>query len=94
MMKNNIKSADFSNAINATAAFLTIVVMALSYSITKGIGVGMISYTIMSSIAYVVSLIKYKATKNEEDKPVWEVSIVALIVTALFCVYFFVPVAL
>ena len=92
MMKNNIKSVDFSNAISATAAFLTIVVMALSYSITKGIGVGMISYTVMSALAYVAELIKYSVTKNEADKPVWNVSIVAIIVTVLFCVYFFVPV--
>ena len=99
MMKNNIKSVDFSNAINATAAFLTIVIMVVSYSITKGIGIGLISYTIMSAISYVVEIIKYaivskKATDGEVvEKPKWEVSIVALVVTALFLVYFFVPVA-
>jgi xanthine/uracil/vitamin C permease (AzgA family) len=100
MMKNNVKAIDFSNAINATAAFLTMVVMILSYSITKGIGIGMISYTVMASIAYVIDIIKYsvqkkKAAEGEEiEKPKWPVSIVALIVTALFLVYFFVPVAL
>ena len=94
MMKNNIKSINFSNAINATTAFLTIVVMVLSYSITKGIGVGMISYSLMSIVAYVIEAIKYAATKKKNpaaEKPVWSVSIVALIVTALFLVYFFVP---
>ena len=92
MMKNNIKSINFSNAINATAAFLTIVVMPLSYSITKGIGVGMISFTLMSSAAYVIDAIKYAVNKNgETEKPKWEVSVVALIVTALFIVYLFVP---
>ncbi len=94
MMQHNVKSVDFSNAINATAAFLTIVVMVLSYSITKGIGVGMIAYTLMSALTYVVEAIKHAITKKDEDKPVWSVSIVALIVTALFCVYFFVPVTL
>jgi xanthine/uracil/vitamin C permease (AzgA family) len=100
MMKNNVKAIDFSNAINATAAFLTMVVMILSYSITKGIGIGMIAYTVMASIAYVIDVIKYSAQKNkaaegeEIEKPKWPVSIVALIVTALFIVYFFVPVAL
>ena len=89
MMKNNVKNVDFSDAINATAAFLTIVVMVLSYSITKGIGIGMMVYTIMSAIAYLVELVKYALKKGE--KPVWKVSIVALIVTALFAVYFFVP---
>ena len=97
MMKNNIKSINFSGAINATSAFLTIVIMVLSYSITKGIGVGMISYTLMSAVAYVIDVIKYavskkKASDNAEiEKPKWEVSVVALIVTALFLVYFFVP---
>ncbi len=90
MMKNNIKAIDFSNAVKATSAFLTIVIMVLSYSITKGIGVGLVSYTVMSALAYVIDLIKYSATKKGE-KPVWDVSVVAIIVSLLFCVYFFVP---
>ena len=89
MMKNNVKDVNFSNAINATAAFLTMVVMVLSYSITKGIGVGLVSYTLMSLIAYLVELVKYSITKKE--KPVWNISIISIIVTILFCVYFFVP---
>ena len=93
MMKNNVQSIDFSNAIKATSAFLTIVVMVLSYSITKGIGVGMIAYTLMSIVAYVISLI-VAAAKKSEEKPKWDVSVVAIIVTLLFCVYFFVPVTL
>ena len=92
MMKNNIQRVDFSNAINATAAFLTIVVMVLSYSITTGIGIGLLSFTAMSALAYLVDLVKFACKKGE--KPVWNVSIVALVVTALFCVYFFVPVKL
>jgi len=92
MMKNNVKSVDFSNAINATAAFLTIVVMVLSYSITKGIGIGLLSYTLMSALSYLVELIKYAITK--QDKPVWNVSIVAIVISAIFCVYFFVPVVI
>ncbi|MBQ8428961.1 MAG: NCS2 family permease [Clostridia bacterium] len=89
MMKNNVKSIEMSDAIGATSAFLTIVVMVLGYSITKGIGVGMISYTLMSSLSYLVELIKYAITKKE--KPVWKVSVVAIVVSLLFCVYFFVP---
>ena len=92
MMKNNIKSVDFSDAISATSAFLTIVIMVLSYSITKGIGFGLRAYTVMSAISYLVDLIKSACGKGE--KPVWNVSIITLIVTALFCVYFFVPVSL
>ncbi len=89
MMKNNVKSIDFSNAVNATSAFLTIAVMVLSYSITKGIGVGLLSYTVMSIIAYVVELIVSSVKKTE--KPAFDVSVVAIIVSLLFCVYFFVP---
>ena len=92
MMKNNIKSIDMSDAIGATSAFLTIVIMLLSYSITKGIGMGLVTYTVMSAVAYLIGIIKYAIDKKE--KPVWNVSVVALIVTALFCVYFFVPATL
>ena len=94
MMKNNVKSIDFSNAINAVSAFLTIVVMVLAYSITKGIGIGLVTYTVLSLISYAVEWIIYaiKAKKDAElAKPVFPVSIVAIIVTVLFLVYFFVP---
>ena len=91
MMKNNVKNIDFSTAINATSAFLTVVVMVLSYSITKGIGIGLLSYTIMSALAYVIELIIASVKKTE--KPKWEVSVVAIVVSLLFAVYFFVPVA-
>lgn len=90
MMKNNIKSVDFSNAIKATCAFLTIAVMVLSYSITKGIGVGLISYTVMSSLSYLIERI-ICAVKKKEEKPEWNISVVAIVVSVLFCIYFFVP---
>ena len=93
MMKNNVKSIDFSDAIKATSAFLTIVIMVLSYSITKGIGIGMIAYTLMTAIAYGVDYAKFAITKKGEA-PKWNLSVVALVVTALFIVYFFVPVTL
>ncbi|MBR2025265.1 MAG: NCS2 family permease, partial [Clostridia bacterium] len=91
MMKNNVKNIDFSNAVNATAAFLTVVVMVLSYSITKGIGIGLLSYTVMSALAYVIELVIASVKKTE--KPKWEVSVVTIVVSALFVLYFFVPVA-
>ena len=43
----------------------------------------------MFSLAYVVDAIKYACKKGE--KPVWNVSAVAIIVSILFCIYFFVP---
>ena len=93
MMKNNVKSIDFSDAISATSAFLTIAVMVLSYSITKGIGIGLLSYAVMSVLAYSADAIRYAITKKGE-KPVWNISIVSIIVSILFCVYFFVPTVL
>ena len=92
MMKNNAKSIDFSNTINATSAFLTITIMLLSYSITKGIGMGLIAYTVMTIVDYLVQLAIASAKKTE--KPEWKVSVVTLIVSALFVVYFFVPATL
>ncbi len=94
MMKNNVKSVNFEGAINATAAFLTIVIMVLSYSITNGIGFGMVIYTLMSTISYVIDVIKYAINKEKNEKPVWNVSIIAIIVTVLFLVYFLVPATL
>ena len=91
MLKGNVKTLETSNPINATSAFLTIVIMLLSYSITKGIGVGMIAYTLMSVFEYLISLVKYAITK--EDKPEWNVSAITILVALLFCVYFFVPAA-
>ena len=92
MMKSNVKNIDFTTPINATSAFLTIAIMVLSYSITKGIGVGLLSYTIMSALAYIVELVVAIVKKSE--KPKWNVSGVAIIVSLLFVVYFFVPASL
>ena len=89
MMKNNVKELDFRNPITSTASFLTIIIMILSYSITEGIGIGLLSYTLMSIAAYFIGLIRYAVTKKE--KPKWNISVVAIIVSLLFAVYFFVP---
>ncbi len=105
MMKNNVKSVDFSNAINAVSAFLTIIIMCLAYSITKGIGIGVLTYTIMSLLSYVVEVIVYACKKDktvvnengetvEAPKPKCEVSVVAVVISILFAVYFFVPTVL
>ena len=64
--------------------------MPLTYSITTGIGLGIVSYVVLNSIAYVLDIIMYKAGKKKE-KPTWNISIVCLVVFALFLVYFLVP---
>ena len=96
LMMSNVKDIDFKEITNAVPAFLTIIMMVLSYSITKGIGIGMISYVIISSLVYVVDLVKYAIDKKngEVTLPKYSVSIVSIVVCALFLVYFLVPVTL
>lgn len=106
MMKSNFKNIDFSDSVNAVSAFLTIAVMVLAYSITEGIGIGMITYTILSLVCYVCRIIGYACKKDKTrkvvdengeeitvpiEKPKFNVSVVAIIVTVLFLIYFLVP---
>lgn len=92
LMMSNVKDIDFRDPLNAVPAFVTIVMMPLAYSITTGIGLGILTYVIINCSAYLVKLCLYKAGKIEE-KPVWNISVVTLVITALFLVYFFVPVS-
>jgi len=94
LMMKGIKNIDFSDIRTAVPSFLAIAIMPLGYSITKGIGMAILSYVVISLVYYVASAIKYVCTKKEENKPVWEISIVTLIIAALFVVYFFVPTVL
>jgi len=89
-MMSGVKNIDFSNIKSAVPSFLTIVTMILAYSITKGIGIGIISYVLIEVVTYIVDLIKY-AKNKEGSKPKCNISIVLLVVMALFLVYFFVP---
>ena len=95
LMLKGVKDIDFSDVRTAVPAFLAIVIMPLGYSITKGIGLAILSYVVIAALAYVADLIKYAVSKEEgKVKPVWEVSLVTLIIAALFVVYFFVPTVL
>lgn len=94
LMLSNVKNIDFSDLRTSVPAFLTIILMPLAYSITDGIGIGMISYVIINMICYVVDIIKYKVVSNkggEAVKPKWPISIVLGIVTIFFLLYFFLP---
>lgn len=94
LMMSNVKNIDFSSIKNAVPAFLTIIIMPLGYSITKGIGIGLISYVFLALVVYVVDIIKYNVRKNKENavvKPAFDVSVVAIVVTCLFLLYFLVP---
>ena len=74
-------------------AFITIITMVLSYSITKGIGMGIITYVFLDGIIYLTDLIAYKLGARDE-KPKSDVTIVTIIVFILFMIYFLVPTVL
>ena len=90
IMMTNVTNVDFKNIKNAVPAFLTIITMVLAYSITNGIGIGIISFVILDLIVYVIDLIKYNKGIIK-DKPKLEVTIVTLIIFVLFLIYFLVP---
>ena len=46
-MLRNIKDVDLSDMESAIPAFLTLIMMPLTYSIANGIGIGCIAYTII-----------------------------------------------
>ena len=89
-MMKGVKEVKVDSIKDLVPSFLTIAMMPFGYSITTGIGLGILSYVIISVFDYVVNLIAYKLGKKEV-KPVWDLHIVMLIIAALFIVYFFVP---
>ena len=93
LMIGNVIHIDFKNIKSAVPSFLTVLMMVLTYSITKGIGIGVISYVLINAVVYLVDLIKYAASKDKENlvKPKLDISIILIIVFVLFLVYFFVP---
>lgn len=92
LMLKGVKDIDFSDVRIAVPAFLAIAIMPLGYSITKGIGMAILSYVIIGVLSYLVDLIKYAACKQEnKEKPEWKVSVVTIVIALLFVVYFFVP---
>ncbi len=89
LMMKSVCDIDFSSIKHAVPAFLTILIMPLSYSITTGIGVGIIGYVCINFIVYIIELIKYGISKEEnKDKPKLEISMVMFIVFILFLIYF------
>ncbi|MBR4178910.1 MAG: NCS2 family permease [Bacilli bacterium] len=89
LMMENVVHVDFKNVKNSIPAFMTIITMVLSYSITKGIGMGIVSFVFLDGIIYLTDLIGYKLGKNK--KPKAEMTIVTIIVFILFMIYFLVP---
>ena len=95
LMLKSAKEIKVDNVKEFVPTFLTIAMMPFAYSITAGIGFGVLSYVLIDVCEYVVKLISYAVSKKEDkEKPVWDLHFVLLIIAALFIVYFFVPVSL
>ena len=90
LMMSNVVHVDFKHVKNSIPAFMTIITMVLSYSITNGIGVGIVSFVVLDLVIYFSDLINYKFG-NSKIRPKKETNIVTIIVFILFLIYFLVP---
>ena len=84
IMFKDIKKVNFDDIKEAIPAFLTIIFMPLSYSITNGIGLGVITYFVIHLIIYIVDRIKGKKNK-------FNISAVTIVIFILFLIYFLMP---
>ena len=90
IMMSNIKTIDFKHVKNALPSFITIIIMLLSYSITDGIGIGIITYFFMDLLIYIIDSFRYKLGKTSR-KPKTDITIVTVIIVVLFLIYFLMP---
>lgn len=91
LMMATVKDINFDDPSLAVPAFVTLFGMPLAYSITDGIGLGIITYVLIKVIIYVINIIKYAINKEKYEKPAWEVHPITLIVFALFVLKFVLP---
>ncbi len=90
LMMMNVSDIDFTNIRYAVPSFLTIIIMLLAYSITDGMGIGIISFVVIDFVIYIIDLIRYDKD-SEMEKPKLESNLVTFIVFILFLIYFLVP---
>ena len=90
LMMSNVFNVDFSHVKNSIPAFITIIAMPLTYSITEGIGLGIVSFVLLDLVIYLADLINYKLG-HSKIKPKTEITLVTIIVFILFLIYFLVP---
>ena len=92
LMMKNVVDIDFDNVKQSIPAFVTIITMVLAYSITDGIGMGIISFVVLDLLVYLIDLIKYNAKNGK--KPKLEITWVTAVIFILFLIYFLVPTVL
>ena len=92
LMLKGVKNLKLDSVKDFVPAFLTIAMMPFAYSITDGIGLGILSYVLIDICEYIVKLIGYAVSKKEDRiKPKWNLHVVTIIIAVLFLIYFFVP---
>ena len=92
LMLKGIKNVKVDTVQDFVPSFLTIAMMPLGYSITTGIGFGILSYVIINLCGFLFGHIAYACSKKEgKEKPVWNLHVVTIIIAVLFIIYFFVP---
>ncbi len=92
LMLKGVKNLELNSVKDFVPAFLTIAMMPFAYSITDGIGLGILSYVLIDICEYLVGIIAYACSKKEgKVKPAWNLHVVTIIIAVLFLVYFFVP---
>jgi AGZA family xanthine/uracil permease-like MFS transporter len=94
LMVTTISAVNFTDIREVVVAFVTMTMMPFTYSITKGIGLGMLAHVILYAVCWLVDLVVWfaKGRKTNDKSPEWPLSLITLVIATLFIVYFFVPV--
>ena len=87
----NVKFVDFKKIKNAIPSFMTIIIMLLSYSITDGIGIGIITFVLLDIAIYIIDTMRYTLGKSTK-KAKLEINFATIIIFILFLIYFLIPI--
>lgn len=90
LMMKNVNKIDFENTKDAIVSFVTILIMLLSYSITDGIGMGIIVYVLLDLCIFSIDYLRYIFDKKRE-KPTTNITLITLVIFILFLIYFLIP---
>lgn len=92
LMISNVTDIDFKQVKNAIPSFLILIMMPLTYSITEGIGIGLLAYLLIDLIQYFIEWILFWC-KKRQAAPKWDLSVAFILVCIFFLLYFFLPTA-